>query len=114
MHTRSAHTQCQVYITPFAVRMWCVFFSALMLTFTFAFMHLSDAFIQSDLHCIQVTGFFFFSLSALAFPGNRTHDLGVASAILYHLSYRNANGLDRSYCTRLWSGSAFQERCVGM
>ncbi len=25
------------------------------LTFTFTFMHLADAFIQSDLHCIQVT-----------------------------------------------------------
>ncbi len=45
-------------------------------------MHLADAFIQSDLHCIQVT-----VLSALAFPGNRTHDL---SAMLYHLSYRKA------------------------
>ncbi len=31
-----------------------------------------------------------YSLSALAFPGNRTHDLGVASAMLYHLSYRKA------------------------
>ncbi len=30
----------------------------------------------------------FYLLSALAFPGNRTHDLGVASAMLYHLSYR--------------------------
>ncbi len=29
-------------------------------------------------------------LSALAFPGNRTHDLGVASAMLYQLSYRKA------------------------
>ncbi len=57
-------------------------------TFTFTFMHLADAFIQSDLHCIQVTVFTF--LSALAFPGNRTHDVGVASAMLYHLSYRKA------------------------
>ncbi len=31
----------------------------------------------------------FYILSALAFPGNRTHDLDVASAMLYHLSYRN-------------------------
>ncbi len=30
----------------------------------------------------------FYILSALAFPGNRTYDLGVASAMLYHLSYR--------------------------
>ncbi len=28
-------------------------------TFTFTFMHLADAFIQSDLHCIQVTVFTF-------------------------------------------------------
>ncbi len=51
-------------------------------------MHLADAFIQSDLHCIQVTVLHF--LSALAFPGNRTHDLGVASAMLYYFSYRKA------------------------
>ncbi len=49
-------------------------------------LHLADTFIQSDLHCIQVTVFTF--LSTLAFPGNRTHDLGVASAMLYQLSYR--------------------------
>ncbi len=70
-------------------------------TFTFTFMHLADAFIQSDLHCIQVTVFFFFYiLSALAFPGNRTHDLGVASAMLYHLSYRKAavNSNKKSCC----------------
>ncbi len=30
----------------------------------------------------------FYILSALAFPGNRTHDLGVANAMLYQLSYR--------------------------
>ncbi len=30
---------------------WC------WITFTFTFMHLADAFIQSDLHCIQVTVF---------------------------------------------------------
>ncbi len=32
----------------------------------------------------------FYILSALAFPGNRTHDLGVASAMLYQLSYSKA------------------------
>ncbi len=47
-------------------------------------MHLADAFIQSDLHCIQVTVFTFDQLL------HRTHDLGVASAMLYHLSYRKA------------------------
>ncbi len=30
--------------------------------FTFTFMHLADAFIQSDLHCIQVTVFTFYQL----------------------------------------------------
>ncbi len=30
-------------------------------TFTFTFMHLADAFIQSDLHCIQVTVLHFIS-----------------------------------------------------
>ncbi len=32
----------------------------------------------------------FYILSALAFPGNRTHDLCVANAMLYQLSYRKA------------------------
>ncbi len=35
----------------------------------------------------------FYILSALAFPGNRTHDLGVASAMLYQLSYRKADAM---------------------
>ncbi len=46
-------------------------------------MHLADAFIQSDLHCIQVTVFTFYRLLL-------SHDLGIASAMLYHLSYRKA------------------------
>ncbi len=33
----------------------------------------------------------FYILSALAFPGNRSHYLGVASNMLYYLSYRKAN-----------------------
>ncbi len=32
----------------------------------------------------------FYILSGLAFPGNRTHHLGVANAMLYQLSYRKA------------------------
>ncbi len=32
----------------------------------------------------------FYIWSDLAFPGNRTHDLGVANAMLYQLSYRKA------------------------
>ncbi len=63
-------------------------------------MHLADAFIQSDLHCIQVTLLHFISS---AFPGNRTHDLAIASAMLYHLSYRKATGttFNMGYI-RLW------------
>ncbi len=37
----------------------------------FTCMYLADAFIQSDLQCIQVTHF----LSVYVFPGNRTHNL---------------------------------------
>ncbi len=48
--------------------------------FTFTFMHLADAFIQSDLQCIQVIHL----LSVCVFPGNLTHNLCAANAILYH------------------------------
>ncbi len=40
--------------------------------FAFTFMHLADAFSQSDLHCTE---------SVHAFSGNQTHDLGVANAM---------------------------------
>ncbi len=49
-----------------------------MYIFTFTFMHLADAFIQSDLQCIQVIHV----LSACVFPGNRTHNLCAANAML--------------------------------
>ncbi len=71
-------------------------------------MHLADAFIQSDLHCIQVTVSTF--LSALAFPGKRTHDLGVASAMLYQLSYRKATWAD--LLTRIWQGMYSQNKTI--
>ncbi len=51
---------------------------------TFTFMHLADAFIQSDLQCIQVIHV----LSACVFPGNWTHNLCAANAMLYHRSHR--------------------------
>ncbi len=38
---------------------------------TFTFMHLADAFIQSDLQCIQTID----ALSVCVFPGNWTHNL---------------------------------------
>ncbi len=37
-------------------------FNELIYGFTFTFMHLADAFIQSDLHCIQVTVSTFYQL----------------------------------------------------
>ncbi len=40
----------------------------------------------------------FYIWPALAFPGNRTHDLGVASAMLYHLSYRKAGKNTECIC----------------
>ncbi len=46
----------------------------------FTFMHLADAFIQSDLQCIQVKHL----LSVCVFPGNWTHNLWAANAMLYH------------------------------
>ncbi len=46
----------------------------------FTFMHLADTFIQSDLQCIQHIHL----LSVCVFPGNRTHNLCAANAVLYH------------------------------
>ncbi len=43
-------------------------------------MHLADAFIQSDSQYIQVIHL----LSVCVFPGNWTHDLCAANAMLYH------------------------------
>jgi len=46
---------------------------------------LTDAFIQSDLHCTSRCTFSF--LPVLAFPGKQTHDLGIPStnALLFEL-----------------------------
>ncbi len=57
-------------------------------------MHLADAFIQSDSHAFKLQ---FYIWPALAFPGKRTHDLGIVSAMLYQLSYRKSRlGFSRS------------------
>ncbi len=48
--------------------------------FIFTFMHLADAFIQRDLQCIQAIHL----LSVCVFPGDWTHDLCAANAMLYH------------------------------
>ncbi len=47
----------------------------------FTFTHLADAFIQSDSQYIQAI---FFFLSVCVFPGNWTHILCAANAMLYH------------------------------
>ncbi len=52
----------------------------------FTFMHLADTFIQSDLHCIQVTVLHFISS---CFPWE-SKPWSWASAMLYYLSYRKA------------------------
>ncbi len=49
--------------------------------------HLANAFIQLYTE---------YTLSVYAFPGNQTHDLDVASFMLYCLSYRNANKINIS------------------
>lgn len=49
------------------------------------FMHLAVAFIQSSSQGLSLKLLFYVH----AFPGNWTHDLGIANAILYCLSYRN-------------------------
>ncbi len=43
-------------------------------------LHLSDAYIQSDLQYIQAIHF----LSVCVFPGNWTHNICAANAMLYH------------------------------
>ncbi len=39
-------------------------------TFTFTFMHLADAFIQSDLHCIESYSFYIFISSCFPWESN--------------------------------------------
>ncbi len=56
-------SQHPLYYSTHCTFLWptcyfCLLFIYLF-TFTFTFMHLADAFIQSDLHCIQVTVFTF-------------------------------------------------------
>lgn len=50
-------------------------------------MQLADDFTQSHLHCIQCIYTTF--IPVCVFFGNRTHNLGAASAMLYCLSNRN-------------------------
>ncbi len=58
-------------------------FQGIVLTFTFSRRFYPK---QLTLHSSDS----FYILSALAFPGNQTHDFGVANTMLYQLSYRNS------------------------
>ncbi len=58
-------------------------------------MHLAEAFIQSDLQYIQTIHF----LSVCVFPGNWTHNLCAANAMLYHWATgTDKENLDLSDC----------------
>ncbi len=50
----------------------------------------------------------FYIWSALAFPGNWTHDHGVASAMLYHLSYRKVVLSVFVCCDCIWLLGCFE------
>jgi len=63
-------------------------------------MHLADAFIQSDLHCISSSTFTF--LSVRAFPGNRTRDLNIRTS---HVQLGNI-------CASTYVGVEIQETSV--
>ncbi len=56
-----------------------------MIIIKFTIMHLADTFIQSDLQCIQAIHLY----CQYEFPGNRTHNLCAANAMLQSLSHRN-------------------------
>ncbi len=62
---------CYVLYVLLWIKYWIMWFESLLFTFTFTFMHLADAFIQSDL---QLHSGYTFSLVHV-FPGNRTHNL---------------------------------------
>ncbi len=66
-------------------------------------MHLADTFIQND----QIA-FKEYILSAPSFPGNQTHNLKVASAMLYWLSYSKTHSfsfIKASYINQLQGNS---------
>ncbi len=54
--------------------------------------HLADAFIQSDLQCIQAIHLY----CQYVFPGNQTHNHCAANAMLYHWD-TGTHGIRHSY-----------------
>ncbi len=81
---------------------------AITFTFTFTFMHLADAFIQSDLHCIQVTVSTFYQLLlslgiepmilALLAPCSTSWATGKLENSNYSLRLMNDSNLTYHYC----------------
>ncbi len=70
--TRGARKNVLIYVSRFCL---------LMILIAFTFMHLADAFIQSDLHCIQAIHFLFISMCV---PWELNPRPFAANAMLYH------------------------------
>ncbi len=61
-------------------------------SFTFTFMHLADAFNQSDLQCIQALHFFFISMFKSNFKGQIKQKLRF-KATASHMLFLHSNGV---------------------
>ncbi len=66
-------------INKWKINVYIYIYIYIQYVYIFTFMHLADAFIQSDLQCIEAIHFF---LSVHVFPGSRTHNLCAANAML--------------------------------
>ncbi len=85
--TGSVYIYMYIYIYIYMYVCVCIYMYIYIYIYIYAF---SRRFYPKRLTLHSSYSFTFF-LSALAFPGNRTHNLGVASTMLYHLSYRKAH-----------------------
>ncbi len=65
-------------VKPFIRRGWPKTFANIVYIYIYIHIFLADAFIQSDLQCTQAIQF----LSVCVFPGNQTHNLCAANAML--------------------------------
>ncbi len=70
-----------IQINKFKQNVFFYCFLRLNLSFSFTFMHLADAFIQSDLQCIQAIHVFYQYVCSL---GIEPMTFGTANAMLYH------------------------------
>ncbi len=71
-----------LFYWQFVNKLNILLFKCFIKVYIYIFMHLADAFIQSDLFCIFRLYIFFFC--QYVFPGNWTHNLCAANAMLYH------------------------------